>query len=306
MAVVSVLTGSSSDLPELVASFRRHLRAANRSPRTIETYTEATSQFLEFLRIEGRSETASELRRRDVEAFIAHLLAKWKPATAANRYRALQSFFAYLVDEDELAVSPMAKMRPPTVPDVPVPVVSNDDLRRLVRACEGKSFEGRRDTALIRLMIDTPMRRSEVTGLTLDDVDVDQHLAIVRSKGGHLRLSPFGNKTALALDRYYRARRDHPHGGLPWLWVSRRGRLTSSGLAQVLRRRSRSAGLGDIHPHQLRHTFAHAWLSAGGAEGDLLRLAGWRSRSMLERYGASVANDRARAAHRRIALGDQL
>jgi len=82
--------------------------------------------------------------------------------------------------------------------------------------------------------------------------------------------------------------------------------MTDSGIAQVLRRRGRQAGLGPLHPHQLRHTFAHLWLADGGGETDLMRLGGWRSRQMLSRYGASAADERARHAHRQCALGDRL
>jgi site-specific recombinase XerD len=210
----------------------------------------------------------------------------------------LRILYAWLEEEEEITASPMAKMRPPIIPEQPVPIVPEDGLRRLLAACAGKHFEGRRDTAIVMFLLDTGARRAELVGLRLGDLDLDLDVAIVLGKGRRERALPFGRKTAVALDRYLRVRARHRDAGLPWLWLGQRGALGPYGVRQILRRRGAEAGLPDLHAHQLRHTFAHAWLAQGGGETDLMRLAGWKSRQMLGRYGASAADARAREAHR--------
>ena len=291
----------------VLRSWSRHLRAANKSPKTIKLYVDAGALLGSYLAEHGGPTDPADVRRGDVEAFIGHLLDTRSASTAATRYRGLQQLFRFLLEEEEIAVSPMAHTRPPNIGERPVPIVPTDQLRALLKTCSGTGFEQRRDTAILRTFIDTGVRLGEMAGLRLADVDLDRQLVYVVGKGDKARAVGLGAKATKDLDRYVeRDRAKHPASDLDALWIGGRGALTDSGIAQMLRRRSDQAGIPRIHPHQLRHGFAHSWLAEGGSERGLMNTAGWSSPQMLGRYGASLAAERARDEHRRLSPGDRL
>jgi site-specific recombinase XerD len=301
----AVLSANDSDLLHLRRSFIRHLAADRRTPATRSAYTAAIVQLEAFLLERGLLTAVTELTPDHLEAFIVSLYERGvRPTTILARHHALSRFFGWLVAENELATSPMASIRAPAA-TLPEPqVLTSEEIAALLAACEGDAFEDLRDVAMILLFLDTGLRRTELAELQLDDLDLDLQTAFVASHRRVARAAPFDTPTARGLERYLAARALHPWVHLPHLWLGRRGGLTDRGVDLAVRHRGRRAGLANLHPQRLRHTFVRQYLADGGSGRDLMRLVGWKSRQLLARYRVDARAERPRAEWLR--LGDRL
>jgi len=294
------------DLASLLDSWLVHLRAERRSPSTVRMYRTGVLAFLAWCADNGQP---AILDRNLVAAWTAELLdAGAEPTTAHVRHQAVRRFARWLVAEGELDADPLDGLKPPKLDAKVVPVLSEAQLRALLDACQGKTLRDRRDEAIVRLLVETGLRAGELVALRLGDLDLTTDTLVVRrGKGGAGRLVPFSPQTARALDRYLRLRRSHVLAGEDALWLGENSsRLGYDGLYRTLRKRARKAGIADFHPHLLRHTAAARWLLAGGSEGGLMAVAGWKRREMLDRYAAATKTSRAIAEARRLRLGDGL
>jgi len=290
-------------LAALLSSWELALRAERKSPSTIATYSEGVRGFLRWCTETGAT---AELSKENAQAFIVSLLdAGAQPATARTRHMALRRFAAWLADEGEIDANPLLGVKPPKLDVKVTEALSDEQLKRLIKACKGKSLIDRRDEAVVRLMCETGLRAGEVIGMQLSDVDLAQGFATVRrGKGGKGRTVPFGPEAAAAIDRYIRMRRTHRLAKMGPLWLGGGGQeFGYHGLNMALKRRAQSAGIEKFHLHLLRHTAATRWLRAGGSEQGLMSVAGWTTRSMLDRYTGASAAERAADEARGLGLG---
>lgn len=273
---------------DLLDDWRLHLRASNKAPRTITAYLEAGTKLAAWI----GDVCPDEITHRDVQRYLVCLAETPHQRTGgrvtdsyvAGHYRRLQQFFRWLEEESEIQRSPFARLKPPSVPVKPVPLLDDSQVRRLL------TTPGKRDQAVLRVLLDTGVRVSELVSMQCANP------GLVHGKGRKLRTVYWTDPTELAVRRYLRTRSDSD----PRLWVGRAGPLTASGVRQIIEKLGEQAGIPGLHPHMFRHLFAHNFLDAGGNEGDLMRLCGWSSREMVLRYASSGADKRAHDAYRRL------
>ena len=308
------------NISELLPGWELRLMANSRSPHTIRNYLGAAKALDSWLKSEGRSTDVADLSRGVMDAFTVAMLSKPKAtrgtgklalATVDKLQKGLRQFFAYLLEEGEIAADPMAKM-PRTKPAETMPAVLADhEIEALLDTCRGRTFLDRRDAAILRLMLDTGTRAAETCNITVADVDLLTGSVAVIGKGKNGAPKPrtvvISVTTAATLERYLRSR-----GGHSWadrsqkLWLGQRGPLTPEGLARMLTKRCQLADVGHFHPHLLRHTWASNAKMEGIQPDEFKALGGWSTNEMPERYGRATVVARAMATGRRISLVERL
>jgi site-specific recombinase XerD len=309
---------SGPPLTALLPSWQLALEEAGKSPKTITSYTATVRALARYLSAHDMPDGTESADAPGIRAFIAAEIARTSAVSASIHYRNLRVWFGWLAREGERqAPNPMERVDKPKVAEKLKPFLSPGELAALLRACSGQDFESRRDTAIIRILIDCGVRVSGLAGLRYDpdtdelnDVFLTQRRLRVRLNGGEEWWVPVGRKSAAAIDRYIRARARHPHAHSRWLWLGQRGHdvrhMTDSGIRVMLSRRGEQAGVQGVTPHRFRHTFADQWLEGGGNVDDLMAVAGWKTYDMPLRYARGRGIARAAAAHARLSPGDRI
>ncbi len=281
---------------DALRGYRLHLKSLNRSAGTIAGALSAASIIGRHAVAAGltdpRQVTKGWLKGYMVEQFDAR-----KNTGALNHHQKVKCFWDWFSAEEDVA-SPMAAIPRPKGKAPTPPVLSPKELDAILGACNGKGWAATRNRALVLLALESGLRRFELSALDLDSVDLDARtVTVLRGKGRKARMSVFGDETAMAIHRWLRRRNQagcvHPTA----LFTSRLGgRLTPSGINQLLTRIGEQARVPGLRPHLFRHCWTHFMLADGVQEHDIMRLAGWSNTVQLARYGAALAEQRAIAA----------
>lgn len=302
---------AGTPLAELSSSWGLSLAAAQKSNRTITSYIGTVMAFSKWLETSGMPADAERTDAPEIQAFLLAEAERTSKVSAAVHYRNLRVFWGWVEGEGErTGPNPMRRVAPVKVTTKVKSALTTAQLAGLLKACEGNSFEDRRDTAIVRLLVDTGCRVGGIASMRLDGLSIPRRTATAILKGGDELVLPLGARTASAMDRYVRARRRHPSSGSEWLWLGLKGHDTAhlgvSGIQAMLVRRGETAGIEKLRPHAFRRTFARTWLDGGGSEFDLMQITGWKTRAMIDIYAGDLAAERARDAHARLSPGDKL
>jgi site-specific recombinase XerD len=305
-------------LTAFVTSWQLALEAAAKSKRTVRSYTDSVRALHAFLVAQNMPADVEGVDSEHIRAFLLAEERRTSPVSAAVHFRNLRVFFGWLASEEERSnPNPMDRVEGPKVSKKAKTFFSDDELARLLKTCQGSSFADRRDTAIMRVLIDTGLRVSGLANLRYDlddeshnDVFLTQRKLRIRLKGGDETWVPIGKKAAAAMDRYIRVRARHAQASSPWLWLGVQGHntahMTDSGIRDMVGRRGEQAGIQNVHPHRFRRSFADKWLEAGGSTDDLMHITGWKTYDMVREYTEARGIARAHQAHARLSPGDRI
>lgn len=278
---------SLSDALEL---FLLDREAQNLAVKTLGTYRLRLGRFVAWCAGQSLTDVA-DLTSTHIRQYQADLVKTLADVTAKNRMVDVKTFLGFCVDERIIEASPADRVKLPKVVERLPQVLTADETRRLHKACETD-----RERALFLVMLDTGARAEEIVNMDLSDVNIaDGTIAIREGKPRRDRMVYIGPQTRKALLRYIKGERraNNP------LWLSEKGsgRLTESGLGQIVKRLAERAGV-KCTPHKVRKTFITAMLRAGVDVFTLRKLSGHKSLDALKPYVA-VADVDAEQAHRR-------
>ncbi len=278
---------------EHVPQFLEHLRQERRfSDNTASAYQNDLAQLRDYLNLQSAKD--ADFSPEIMMGFVLYLKERgYAPTTVARKIAAMKSYCHYLHAQGVLVVDPTDQINSPRVGKYLPRAASRDEVEVLLSQLNGSSPTMIRDKAMLELLYATGMRVSELVYLDLEHINMQGAMVRCPGKGGRERDVPFAGNAQQALERYLTE-------GRPYLVSVRRhsavflnhhgDRLTRQGFWLIIKAYARQAGLEDITPHTLRHSFATHMLHNGAELRQVKELLGHSSIATTQIYTQMVAN----------------
>ena len=300
----------------LLEQFVATKRVEGCSAKTVSWYENMLGRFLRFVGDVTIAEFGLDLARRFIaslqnqeQRYEEHPFSKPKdgglsPHTISCYARSLKTFSRWLMDEGYTKHDVLARLKKPRLSQPMIEVLTNEEISDLLASINPNTFLGARLYAVVLLLLDTGLRASEVCSFTLDNTDLTNGTVKVVGKGRKERIVPFGAGTKKALLRYLTTFRPESISNQFFLSVDGEA-LSYNALKMMIQRLGKRAGVGRVHLHLFRHTFAVRYLTNGGDVMTLRLILGHTTLAVTQQY-LHLADQHIRIAHSRYSPVDRL
>jgi len=294
------------DLGSLIDLYLLRCEVEGKSPNTITAYRETLTLFQGIAREEGFPEDVRAIAPAHIYAYLGRIGSNGASLeTRHRRHREVRFLFSWLKRMGYIEESPFAQIKNIRLPQKIVQPYTAEEIGRLLACCDTRFYWGSRSRAMILVLLDTGVRRTELVNLDLADVDLEgQRLRVLHGKGNKQRVVRFGTRAREAVEDYLERFRGREPGVL---FLSRYGTRMSSHSALIfLRRLGSRAGVEKVKVHRFRHTFATWAIENEARELDVQYLLGHSTPAMVRRYSATYDAEKAARAHERFSPADRM
>jgi tyrosine recombinase XerC len=285
------------DTMDYLADFEKNLRTArNAGQNTTRAYIGDVRGFLRFMADKYfggpdapiESVRPAKIDRLRMRAYLAHLHSgDISKRSAARKLSAVRGFFGFLLANGIVEINPADEVAHPKIKRQLPEFLSVDEMGDLLSAPPADTALGTRDRAILETLYSAGMRVAELTGITLDELDLDGGIVRITGKGDKQRDAVLGRYAVDAIRKYLGVRLELNQGESGGrLFLSRNGRpLTERDIHRTVTKYARKLwGNRSVSPHTLRHSFATHLLDGGADLRDVQELLGHSSLSTTQIY----------------------
>jgi site-specific recombinase XerD len=294
------------DLGSLIGLYLLRCQVEGKSPNTITAYRETLTLFERIAREEGFPEGVRAITPVHIYAYLGRIGSNGVSLeTRHRRHREVRFLFSWLKRMGYIEESPFVQIKNVRLPQRIVQPYTAEEIGRLLACCDTRFYWGSRNRAMILVLLDTGVRRTELVSLDLADLDLEaQRLRVLHGKGNKQRVVRFGARAGEAVEDYIERCRGRQPGPL---FLSRHGtRMSSHSVLIFLRRLGKRAGVEKVKVHRFRHTFATWAIENEARELDVQYLLGHSTPAMVRRYSATYDAEKAARAHERFSPADRM